>query len=52
MTNLSAEKVQRVKPFRSRLTKFVARWQFSNAGAVDWVRKFQAVLSGSLSFPA
>jgi hypothetical protein len=42
--NLSAEKVRRVKLFCARGARFVARRQFSNTGAVVWVRKFQVVV--------
>src|SRR6267154_1016865 len=43
--DLSAEKIQRVKCFMFTSAEFVARWQFSNAGAAGWVRKFQAVVN-------
>jgi hypothetical protein len=44
--DVSAEKVRRVKLFRSRGTKFVARSNFPNAGAAGQVRKFQPVVTG------
>jgi hypothetical protein len=43
--DLNAEKIQRVKCFMFARCEFVACWQFSNAGAAGWVRKFLAVVS-------
>src|SRR5206468_5437202 len=40
--DLNAEKFQRVKCFVLTRYGIVACWQFSNAGAAGWVRKFQA----------
>jgi hypothetical protein len=43
--DLNAEKIQRVKCFRSRGAEFVACSQFLNAGAAGRVRKFLAVVN-------
>jgi len=43
--DLSAEKIQRVNVLSSRSAEFVARQQFSNAGAAGCVRKFQAMVN-------
>ena len=43
--DLSAEKILRVKCFMFTRCGIVACWQFSNAGAAGWVRKFQVVVN-------
>ena len=43
--DLNAEKVRYVNVSSSRGAKFIARRQFSNAGAAGWVRKFQVVVN-------
>ena len=47
--DVSAEKIQRVKLFRARDAKFVARGNFTNAGPAGWVRKFQPAVTGRLA---
>jgi hypothetical protein len=43
--DLNAEKIQRVKCFMFTRCGICCGWQFSNAGAAGWVRKFLAMVN-------